>query len=286
MSNLPQPRKLNNGREIPELGLGFWMTPESKSSDIAYNALKVGYRHFDSAQWYMNEKGVAKGILRWLKEDPRNNKRKDVFLTTKIKEPNQGYENTKRSLKESLEKIKGLGYFDLVLIHSPQTNKATRLETWKALQEAVEEGTVKSIGVSNYAVVHIQEILKWEGMTIKPVINQVEINPWLTRQEIVNFCHNNDIEVEAYSPLTRGKKLNDPTIVKIAKKYGKEPAQILIRWSLQKGFIVLPKTTHTERLQSNIDVFDFTISDEDIASMTHDDEYQVFCSWDPTTYRG
>ena len=286
MSNLPQLRTLNNGVEIPELGLGLWQTPESKSANIVYEALKIGYRHFDSAQWYNNEKGVAKGIKRWLKEDPKNNKRKDVFFTSKIKDPDHGYEKTKQSIKNSLEQIKGISYIDLMLIHSPQSNKALRLGTWKALQEAVEEGVIKSIGVSNFAVPHIQEILKWDEMTIKPVINQVEINPWLTRKEIVNFCHKNGIEVEAYSPLTRGKKLNDPTLVKIAKKYGKEPAQILIKWSIQKGFIVLPKTTHEERLLSNIDVFDFTISDEDIAQMTHDDEYQVFSSWDPTTYRG
>ncbi|CAB4255589.1 similar to Saccharomyces cerevisiae YJR096W Putative xylose and arabinose reductase [Maudiozyma barnettii] len=286
MSGLPQLKTLNNGVQIPELGLGLWQTPESKTANIVYEALKVGYRHFDSAQWYANEKGAAKGIIRWLKEDPKNHKRKDVFFTTKVKDPSHGYENTKQSIKESLEQVKGIGYIDLVLVHSPQSNKNLRLGTWKALQELVNEGVVKSIGVSNYGVPHIQEILKWDEMTIKPVINQVEINPWLTRKEIVNFCHKNGIEVEAYSPLTRGKRLNDPALMKIAKKYGKQPAQILIKWSIQKGFIVLPKTTHEERLLSNIDVFDFTISDEDITQMTYDDEYQVFCSWDPTTYRG
>lgn len=286
MSNLPQLKTLNNGVEIPELGLGLWQTPESKSANLVYEALKIGYRHFDSAQWYFNEKGVAKGIMRWLKEDPRNNKRKDVFFTSKIKDPDHGYENTKNSIKNSLKEIKGIGYIDLMLIHSPQSNKVSRLGTWKALQEAVEEGVIKSIGVSNFAVSHIQEILKWDEMTIKPVINQVEINPWLTRKELVNFCRKNGIEVEAYSPLTRGKKFNDPNLKKIAKKYSKEPAQILIKWSIQNGFIVLPKTTHEERLLSNIDIFDFTISDEDIKLMTHDDEYQVFASWDPTTYRG
>lgn len=279
-------KTLNNGVKIPELALGLWETTNSESARVVEDALNVGYRHFDSAQVYGNENGVCEGIAKWISEDTANRHRKDIFYTTKITEADHGYEKAKASIKESLKKAAPIGYIDLLLIHSPLSDKEKRLGTWKAMQEAVEEGSVKSIGVSNYAVPHLKELLGWEGLTIRPVIDQVEINPWLTRKEIVDFCHENGMEVEAYCPLTRCKKFDDPLIVKFANKYGKSPAQILIKWSLQKGFISLPKTTHRERMISNMDVYDFTMTSEDIAELTHDEEYQVICDWDPTTYRG
>ncbi|GMM56141.1 hypothetical protein DAKH74_027570 [Maudiozyma humilis] len=279
-------KTLNNGATIPELALGLWETTNAECSRVVEDALDVGYRHFDSAQHYGNEKGASEGIAKWLSEDPANRRREDIFYTTKITEVNHGYEKAKASIKESLKKAESIKYIDLVLIHSPMSNREKRLETWKALQEAVNEGTVKSIGVSNYAIPHLKELLEWEGLTIKPVINQVEINPWLTRKEIVDFCHAHGMEVEAYCPLTRCKKFDDPIVVKLSKTYGKTPAQILIKWSLQKGFIALPKTTHKERMASNLDVYDFTISSEDMNELTHDSEYQVICDWDPTVYRG
>lgn len=170
-----------------------------------------------------------------LKIDQINNKREDVFYTTKIGDGNHGYEKATKSLNESLEKAAPLGYIDLVLIHSPQSDKERRLGTWKALQEFVEAGKVKSIGVSNYGIHHIKELLEWEGLKIKPVVNQVEINPWLMRKEIVTYCRQHKIEVEAYSPLTRGNKFGDPSLVKLAKKYNKDRSQFALLLTVSVG---------------------------------------------------
>lgn len=279
-----QPYKiLNNGVKIPSFGLGVYLVEDDIATDNVYNALKIGYRLIDSAQAYENEEGTAKGIQKWLHEDPANRRREEVFFTTKIWDSNHGYENTIRSLNESLEKIGFLDYFDLVLLHSPQSNREGRLGTWKALQEFVQAGKVKSIGVSNYGIHHIQELLQWEDLKVKPVINQVEISPWLMREELVTYCRNNKIEVEAYSPLTRGNKFQEPSLVALVEKYNKDPAQILIRWSLQKGFIVLAKTTKLERLKSNFNVFNFEISKDDIDQLSHPGSYDYY-SWDPVKY--
>lgn len=279
-----QPYKvLNNGVKIPSFGLGVYLVENDFASADVYNALNIGYRLIDSAQIYKNEKSTADGIDKWLKEDPINNKREDVFYTTKIADANHGYEKATKSLNESLEKAAPLGYIDLVLIHSPQSDKERRLGTWKALQEFVEAGKIKSIGVSNYGIHHIKELLEWEGLKIKPVVNQVEINPWLMRKEIVAYCRENKIEVEAYSPLTRGHRFGEPILVKLAKKYNKDPAQILIRWSLQNGFIVLAKTIKLERLKSNFNVFDFQLSEDDVNELSHPDSYDHYC-WDPVKY--
>jgi len=278
--------KLSSGHTIPVIGLGVFLTPPHVAHDIVYEALKKGYRHFDSAQYYGNENEVGDGIIQWLKENPQA-KREDIFYTTKIKSPeNIGYEKTLASARESLEKVKGLRYIDLLLIHAPFGNKTLRLGSWKALQELVEEGVVKSIGVSNYGNHHLQELLDWEGLTIKPVINQIELNPWLMRQEIVDFDRKNDVILQAYSPITRGMRLDDPDLLTLSKKYGKSPAQILIRWSLQQGFVTLPKTVNPDRLVSNLDVFDFNIEDEDVKLLSHPESYYVTLDyWDPSTYR-
>lgn len=275
---------LNDGNKIPIIGMGVYQTAPGVTEDVVYNALKVGYRHIDSAQVYGNEAEVHKGVMKWVNES-ESNKREDVFYTTKIKDTFHGYELTKKSLLESLDRVSGFKYINLVLVHSPQSNREKRLGTWKLLQEAVDSGIVKSIGVSNYGERHLQELLDWEDLKYKPVINQIELSPWLMRSDLVNFCRSKDINLELYSPLTRGNKLGDEGLVAIASKYKKSPAQILIRWSLQQGFICLPKTEKLERASGNLDVFDFNIDEDDLESLSHRDAYIPYC-WDPVHYEG
>jgi diketogulonate reductase-like aldo/keto reductase len=233
---------------------------------------------------YRNEKGVCDGICRRLEEDPTKNRREDVFYTTKLLDSQHGYENAWDDIEKCLAKVKQLKYIDLILIHSPQTNKAKRLGTYKALQEAVDKGIVRSIGVSNYGVHHLEELLTWKELKYKPAVNQVELNPWLQRQDIAAFCEKEGILLEAYSPLTQGCKLQDPQLVALAKKYNRSVAQILIRWNLQKGFIPLPKTNKKERLLENYEAYNFELSQSDLETLGDKTAYEYF-DWDPTVYR-
>lgn len=274
---------LNSGNKIPSIGLGVYLTPQNIATTVVYDGLRTGYRHFDSAQIYKNEHEVCEGIFKWLNEDPVNNKREDVFYTTKIWDSEHGYELTKAAIQRSLEQAKDINYIDMILMHSPQSNYEKRHGSWKALQEAVASGKVKNIGVSNYGTKHIQELLSYKDLKIKPAVNQIELHPWLTRTELVNYCFENDIAVEAYSPLVKGRKFNDEDLVKLAKKYEKSTAQILINWSLSKGFITLPKTVTALRLLPNLESGDFKLSADDIKLLDSKNENLV-TGWDPTTY--
>lgn len=278
--------KLNNGVSIPVIALGVYKTGTNVARQVVYDALQAGYRHFDSAEIYGNEAEVGEGISKWLQDTGA--KREEVFYTTKIYDSDQGYEKALKQIDVSLDRVKSLGYIDLILIHTPLTNKEKRLGTWKALQEAVKAGKVKSIGVSNFGIQHLKELFEWDGYEIEPVVDQVELSPWLTRSELHEFANANNILLQAYSPLTRGVKFNDPTLVKIAKKYNKSPAQILIRWSLQQGFNVLPKSENKQRLTQNLDVFDFELLDEDLAELTHPGSLEMFTGWysDPVGFQG
>lgn len=269
--------------EIPKLGLGTCYLKYPQQTVLA--ALNMGYRLVDTAVMYGNELQVGQGIAQWMDQDPAQNHREDVFYTTKLLDSQQGYDNAVRAISTSLKAVPRLGYIDLILIHSPQTNKMRRLETYQALQEAVDQGLVRYIGVSNYGVRHLKELLDWSGLKYKPYVNQVELNPWLQRTELVDFCKNNGILVEAYSPLTQAHKLRDPQLVNLASKYDKTPGQILLRWSVQKGFIPIPKTDKRERLQENLGALDFELVPEDVESLGDPKAYEYF-DWDPTDYRG
>lgn len=273
--------KLSSGYTIPALALGVYETPSRSAATLVETALNNGYRHIDSASAYHNEKEVGQGIVNFLKKNP-SVKREEIFYTTKIKESDQGYERATQAIQKSLSLVQGLEYIDLILVHSPLSSHQKRLGTWQALQEAVDNGTVRSIGLSNYGIPHIQELFKWDGLKYKPVINQLELSPWLQREELVRFCEAHEMRLEAYSPLTRGEKLDDPTLVSLAKKYNKSPAQVLIKWSLQKGFIPLPKSVHEPRIQSNIDVFDFDLTSEEVDTLGDKNDY-FWTEWDPTT---
>ncbi|QPG74501.1 hypothetical protein FOA43_001831 [Brettanomyces nanus] len=276
---------LNSGNSIPILGFGVFQIPENDTSSLVEKALEVGYRHFDSAMDYENEAGTCDGIAKWIAQDPINNKREDVFYTTKIFDHNQGYEKTKQAIKDCLAKAKPIGYIDMILIHSPRTNYEKRHGSWIALQEAVEEKGVRNIGVSNYGIKHLEELLGYPDLKIVPAVNQVELSPWLMRQELVDYCKEKGINVEAFSPLTRGFHLGDKDLNKVASKHGKSAAQILIKWSMTKGLIPLPKTVNESRLAANFDVFDFQLTDDDLKLIEHKGAYGIISErWDPSTY--
>ncbi|VVT53267.1 uncharacterized protein SAPINGB_P003487 [Magnusiomyces paraingens] len=295
---------LNSGKSIPHLGLGLYLTGTDVAPALVKEALEIGYRHIDGAALYKNEAETAQGVVDFLAAHPEV-KRSEIFYTTKVWGDNLGYEETKASLASSWEKLKGLGYIDLVLVHSPiaptdvtlskddpayfETQRAARrvkrLGTWKALQEAVEQGLIKTIGVSNYNEEHLKELYAWEGLTIKPAVNQIEVHPWLQRESIAAYSQKLGLVVEAYSPLTRGKKLVeplDPHLVAIAAKYKKTPVQVLLRWSVQHGYVPLPKSTHRARLIENIDIWDFELTPEEL-ELLGDKNAHDFTSWDPLT---
>lgn len=285
---------LTSGHTIPALGLGVYLTQPHIAPDAVYTALQLGYRHIDSARIYQNERDAAEGILRFLDDRP-DVQRKDIFFTTKVWDSDQGYEGTRIALAESLDKLTGesdetaiaqgrtLGYFDMVLVHTARTSTHKRLETWRALQEAVSSGIVKSIGVSNFGIPHLEQLLSWEGLKVRPVVNQVELHPWRQRRELVHFLKKNEIVPEAYSPLTQGIMLGDKRLLSVAGKYGKSPAQILIKWALMSGFICIPKSIHESRMRENMSVDDFELSPEDFESLG-DKDGKGFRDWDPTIY--
>lgn len=279
----PKFHKLNSGNKIPSIGLGVYLTPVSIAKEISLDGLETGYRHIDSAQVYKNESEVCDAIAEWLKKDPSTNKREDIFYTTKIFDSDHGYELTKKAIEVSLERAKGIDYIDLILMHSPRSDYERRHGSWLALQEAVASGKVKNIGVSNYGIKHLKELLAYPDLKIKPAINQIEIHPWLTRTELAAFCQTEGIVVEAYSPLVRGQKFDDELLLSLAKKYSKTTAQILINWSLSKGYVTLPKTVTKSRLLPNLESDQFKLSPEDIKALDAKDEYFV-TGWDPTVY--
>jgi methylglyoxal/glyoxal reductase len=247
---------LNNGVEIPRLGLGVYQTPPGETTLHAVKyALKIGYRHIDTAWLYDNEGDVGKAVL----ECGIGIQREEVFITTKVWNSDQGYASTLTAYERSLQHL-GLSYVDLYLIHWPVQGQSK--DTWKAMIQLLREGKARAIGVSNYDIFQLQEIL--QNFDVVPSINQVEFHPFLYQEELLQFCKKNNIQLEAYSPLTRGERLNHPTVVRLAKKYGKTSAQILIRWSLQHNLVVIPKSIHENRIKENSQVFDFQLEEKDM----------------------
>ncbi|PRP85294.1 hypothetical protein PROFUN_06896 [Planoprotostelium fungivorum] len=267
---------LRNGIKMPRFGLGVYEMSGQQCTKSVTWALEQGYRLIDSAEWYENEEESGAAIRKWVDSTPGAS-RSSIFYVSKLKS-NRGYQATKSSIQESLDKC-GLGYIDLYLIHSPHSGKQKRLESWKAMEEAVDSGVIRSIGVSNYGTKHIRELL--DACRIKPCINQVDLHPFMTRTDIVKLCRDNDIHLMAWGPLVRGEKFDHPVIVSMSKKYGKSPAQILLRWGLQHDFITIPKSVSKDRIIQNSQVFDINIEPEDMKVMDALDEYFV-TDWDPT----
>jgi diketogulonate reductase-like aldo/keto reductase len=231
----------------------YQSSPGKTTERAASYALKIGYRHVDTASLYGNESDVGKALLQ------SRLQREEVFITTKVWNSEQGYDTTLQACKRSLGRL-GLSYVDLYLIHWPVQGMGE--ETWKAVIRILQEGKARAIGVSNYTIVDLKEILY--NSDVVPAVNQVEFHPFLYQKELLRFCQNSKIQLEAYSPLTRGKRLNHPMIVKIAKKYSKTPAQVLIRWGLQHDTVVIPKSIHEDRISANCQVFDFRLQSDDM----------------------
>lgn len=264
---------LNDGTNIPRLGLGVFQSRGAAAKQAVLAALAGGYRHVDTATLYGNEREVGEAV----RESGLD--RSALWITSKIWDSDHGYERALQSIKGSLQ-TSGLDYFDLMLIHSPQPGKHKRLETYRALMEAKDKGLVRSIGVSNYGVQHIQELLS-ANPKYPPSVNQIEISPFFQRQAICEACTKLGIVLEAYSPLGKGLHIENPDLKKVADKYSKTTAQILIRWSLQKDFVVLPKSQNPDRIKANANVFDFEITNEDLATLDALESGRGV-TWDPT----
>ncbi|GAB1533265.1 MULTISPECIES: aldo/keto reductase [Brevibacillus] len=249
---------LYNGVKMPWMGLGVFKVEEGQELELAVkNAIKHGYRSIDTAAIYNNEEGVGRGIRAGLQEAGIT--REDLFVTSKVWNADLGYESTLQAYETSLKKL-GLEYLDLYLIHWPVEGKFK--EAWRALETLYKKGLVKAIGVSNFHVHHLEELLK--DAEIKPMINQVEFHPRLSQDELRAYCKEQGIQFEAWSPLMQGQLLDNPVLKGIAEKHGKSIAQVIIRWDLQNGVVTIPKSTKEHRIVENASVFDFELSKEDM----------------------
>jgi len=247
---------LNNNVKIPQIGFGTSLVEGKECIDNIKDALKIGYRHIDTASVYKNEKEIGKAI----KES--NILREEIFITSKVWKDSMGYKNTIKSFNQTIKDLE-VEYLDLFLIHWPcNKDKQINIETWKALEDLYKIGKVKAIGVSNFLKHHLEWIL--ETCEIKPMVDQIEYHPGLIRKETVDFCKKNNIIVEAWAPLGKGKMLSNEELVKIANKYNKSVAQICLKWSLQNGILPLPKSSNKERMKQNLELFDFQISEADM----------------------
>ena len=256
--NLQDRITLNNGTTMPWFGLGVFKVEEGPELVQAVKtAIKHGYRSIDTAAIYGNEEGVGQGIREGLKEAGIS--REDLFVTSKVWNDDLGYDETIAAYEASLEKL-GLDYLDLYLIHWPVEGRYNA--AWKALETLYEQGRVKAIGVSNFHIHHLEDLLK--DAAVKPAINQVEYHPRLTQKELQTFCSSHGIQLQAWSPLMQGQLLSHPLLKDIADKHGKTPAQIILRWDLQNGVITIPKSTKAERIAQNADIFDFELTIEEM----------------------
>lgn len=266
--------RLNNNVVMPMVGLGLYKVIDEKElSDTVLCALDFGYRKFDTAQFYDNEKQLGISVKKSLID------RKDIFITTKIWNTNQGYDRAIKSFENSLKKF-DMDYVDLLLIHWPGQNVERYVDTWRALESIYQRHLARAIGLSNFCIKHLENI--FAHCSIAPTVNQVERHPFLNQLDLIEYCKNHHIVVEAWSPLVRGK-MDDPTILAIAKKYNKTPAQIILRWDIQGGVSVIPKSVHRDRIEKNIDIFDFELKDDDMDKLNSlNTDYRI--GDDPTTF--
>lgn len=270
-----QPRiSFSNGHSIPQVGLGVWKTPNDSAVTAVQTALEAGYRHIDTAAVYENEEGVGRGIR------ASGVARDEIFLTTKVWNENQGYDSTLRALDESLKRL-GQDYIDLYLIHWPSPWRGRYVETWHALIKAQEDGRVRSIGVSNFTAEHLDRIIDETGVT--PVLNQIELHPRFQQKRLREVHAQRGINTQSWSPLGQGQLLSDPVIARIAEKHGRTPAQAIIRWHIDNGLIVIPKSVTPGRIVENFDVFGFALDAEDMAAIDGLDNPSGRIGSDPMT---
>lgn len=265
---------LNDGNRMPLLGLGVWAS--STCEKACLTSFDEGYRHIDTAQLYGNETEVGQA----LKRSPLP--RSSIYVTSKVWHNKHTRRDAYNAVKESLASL-DLDYIDLYLLHNPAAGPQGRHQAYLGLQDALQEGKLKSIGVSNFTPGHIRALMSSDGVTMKPSINQVELHPWNQQQEIVRYCKAEGIVVQAYCPLTRGIKLGDPTIAEIAKKHAKSAAQVVLRWILQQGIVAIPKSENPGRIKENADLYDFVLDDEDLRKIAKLDIGQAgsVADWDP-----
>lgn len=253
--------KLNNGNYIPSIGFGTSLITGDECVKVIKMAIDTGYRHIDTASVYKNEIEIGNAIKM------SNINREELFITSKVWKNSMGYENTLKSLNNTLKNL-DLEYVDLFLIHWPKNNdNKLNIETWKALEKIYKEGKAKNIGVSNFLKKHLEVIL--DNSDIIPAVNQIEFHPGLIREETIEFCKKNNIVVEAWAPLGKGKMLNNEALINIAGKYNKSVAQLCLKWCLQNEVIPLPKSEKEERMRQNLDLFDFEISKEDMDTINN-----------------
>lgn len=266
--------KLNNGVEIPQVGLGVWQAARGQvTQDAVRYALAHGYRHIDTARVYRNEEDVGEAVRR--AEIPRA----QIFVTTKLWNDDQGYDSALRAFDQSLKRL-GLDYIDLYLLHWPVARH--RLDSWQALERLYADKRVRAIGVSNFLVPHLRELL--DHADVVPMVNQIELTPFLQRRDTLAFCAQHQIVVEAYSPLTRGQKLSHPVVVEVGRRVQRSPAQVLLRWGIQKNAVVLPKSTHEARIAENGALFDFALDAEAMRALDGLEE-NLTTGWDPAEQR-
>ena len=254
ISDIKETFKLWNRVGMPYFGLGvFESTEGSETIKAIHWALEAGYRHIDTASMYLNERSVGEAIK------TSGIRREDIFVTTKVWNSDQGFQNTLDAFNRSLDKLQ-MGFVDLYLIHWPVRGKF--IKTWEAMEEIYSKKLARAIGVSNFQQHHILELMT--SNHLKPMVNQVEFHPYLSQPELLNFCKNNNIQLQAWSPILKGRVNNFPKLIEIGMKYGKTPVQVTLRWDLQKGVITIPKSVRKERIISNANIFDFSLTDEEI----------------------
>ncbi len=265
---------LDNGVEIPQLGLGVWQVEDEIVTDVVTTAFEAGYRHVDTAAIYGNEAGVGRAIA--ASDLPRD----DLFITTKVWNSDQGYDSTLKAFDASLERL-GLEYVDLYLIHWQSLQRDKYVDTWKAFEQLYADKRVRAIGVSNFHEPALRRL--FEETTIRPAVNQIELHPALPQDELRAFNAENDIVTQAWSPLASGELLADATLKTLGEKHGKSPAQVVIRWHLQLGNVVIPKSKTPSRIQENFAVFDFQLDNDDMAAIA-DLETGVRTGGDPDIF--
>ncbi|ONI75296.1 oxidoreductase [Actinosynnema sp. ALI-1.44] len=242
---------------MPQLGFGVWQVPDGDATSVVTKALETGYRSIDTAAGYENEEGVGKAVAGFPREQ--------LFITTKLGNSDHGYDETLRAFDASMTRL-GLDYLDLYLIHWPQPTRNLYVETWKALIRLADEGRVTAIGVSNFQPDHLERIINETGRV--PAVNQIELHPFLQQKELREMHAKLGVATEAWSPLTSGDLLDHPTIVAVAKRIGRTPAQVVLRWHLQLGNVAIPKSVTPHRIVENFDVFDFELAETDVAELS------------------
>ncbi|MFD7415774.1 aldo/keto reductase [Kitasatospora purpeofusca] len=253
---------LNNGVEIPRLGFGVFQVPDEETTAAVSTALEAGYRSIDTAAIYGNEAGVGRALA------ASGLPREDLFVTTKLWNADQGYDATLRAFDASLDKL-GLEQLDLYLIHWPAPAQDLYLDSWRAVERLAAEGRIRAAGVSNFQPAHLRRLLDHSGLV--PAVNQVELHPGLQQAELRAFHAEHGIATEAWSPLAQGAVLDDPAVTAIAARTGRTPAQVVLRWHLQLGNIVIPKSVTPDRIRQNLDVLDFELTDEEMAAVAATD---------------